>query len=152
MDRYYKTLRSRFGSKPIKDKDAFSEISQHQSHHAVAMLADQTPGSKKGWWIDFLHQPTPFFRGSEILAQRLGYEVVFAHIVKLKRGHYSIELRPYEGISNERFHLTKSFVEYLESEINKQPYNWLWSHKRWKHKPKDNAVWMTKLPQTLSNK
>ena len=152
LDGFYRSLRSKFGSIPIKDKDAFAEISKHKSHHAVAVLADQTPGAKKGWWINFLNQPTPFFRGSEILAQRLGYEVVFAQVRKLKRGYYSIELTPYNGDANERFHVTKSFAQFLESEIEKQPFNWLWSHKRWKHKPKDNAVWMTKLPPTLSNK
>lgn len=152
LDRFYKSLRSRFGSIPVKDKDAFFEISQHTKHHAVAILADQTPGAKKGWWINFLNQPTPFFRGSEILAQRLGYDVVFAHVKKLKRGYYSIELTPFEGEMSERFNLTKSFAYYLEGQIVKQPHNWLWSHKRWKHKTKENAVWMTRLPQTQSSK
>ncbi len=146
MNQFFKLIRSRFGSLPIKDKDAFSEISKNKNHHAVAVLADQTPGSKKGWWINFLNQPTPFFRGSEILAQRLGYEVVFAHVVRLKRGYYSIELTPHNENINERFNLTKSFAHYLEREIHKQPENWLWSHKRWKHRARENSVWMTKSP------
>lgn len=135
IDQYFYRLRSRFDSKPILDKIAFQAISGMQETHAVALLADQTPSARKGWWLEFLNQPTPFYRGAEVLAKRLDYRVVFAHIRHPKRGAYEIYLEDFQGDINARYELTKAFVKFLEKEIKRDPANWLWSHRRWKHKP-----------------
>ena len=34
----------------------------------------------------------------------------------------------------------QAFVEFLEREIYEQPFNWLWSHKRWKHRKPERAI------------
>lgn len=141
---FFFRLRSRFGSQPVLDQEAAAVIAASPAPHAVAMLADQTPGSRKGWWTTFLHQPTPFFRGSEILSRRLGYDVVFAHVrTTSKRGHYEIWLEKADPmLLNQSHGLTRAFAVFLEKEIKREPYNWLWSHRRWKHKPTENSEWM----------
>ncbi|MEX2595376.1 MAG: lysophospholipid acyltransferase family protein [Salibacteraceae bacterium] len=142
INHFLRTIRSRFGSHPVLDSIAFSEIKKHDSPHAVAMLADQTPGAKKGWWIEFLNQPTPFFRGSEILAKRLNYDVVFAHVKRENRGYYCIKLSKFDGNKEDEYVLTTAFAKFLEMQIKQQPENWLWSHKRWKHQPNEKSIWM----------
>lgn len=141
---FFLQLRSRFGSMPVLDREAFTVIASASAPHAVAMLADQTPGAQKGWWTAFLHQPTPFFRGSEVLARRLGYDVVFAHVRRAeKRGHYEIWLeRTDPGLLQKSHALTLAFARFLEREINREPHNWLWSHRRWKHRVRENSEWM----------
>lgn len=141
---FFLRLRSRFGSLPVLDREAFTVIASSQTPHAVAMLADQTPGAQKGWWTLFLHQPTPFFRGSEVLARRLGYDVVFAHVrTTQKRGHYEIWLEKADPALLQNSHrLTLAFARFLEKEINREPHNWLWSHRRWKHHVRENSEWM----------
>lgn len=144
MDKFYSELRSKFGVKPVLDKSAFQEINAESAQKAVAMLADQTPSAKKGWWLQFLNQNTPFYRGSEILAKRLGYDVVFAHIRNSsKAGHYEIIFEDLTPYSNDNHQLTLRFAELLENEIKKDPTNWLWSHKRWKHKPLESSQFIS---------
>lgn len=140
MDRYFFKLRSRFGSKPILDKEAFLAIKDQPTPHVVALLADHTPGAEKGLWIEFLSQQAPFYRGTEVLLKRLDYEVVFAHVRRVKRGNYEIHLEEFHPSHSENHEVTKAFVGFLEREIRAQPYNWLWSHKRWKHKMPERAI------------
>ncbi len=141
INQFFTLLRSRHGGLPIRDKDISNALLSENKNLAVAMLADQTRGGRKGWWLLFLNQDTPFFRGSEILAARYkNMGIVFAHVNRKKRDYYSIslEVAPSQWIS-ETFLLTKSFARFLEINITKNPSNWLWSHKRWKHKPNSKS-------------
>jgi len=140
FDRYFRKVRSRFGSIPVLDKTAFQDIRKAPSPHAVALLADQTPSAKKGLWIEFLHQNTPFYRGTEVLTQRLSYEVLFAHVRIKGRGRYTIHLEHFTPEEDQEYDLTRNFVAFLEREIQAQPHNWLWSHKRWKHEMPEGAT------------
>lgn len=143
FDRFYQGLRSRFGAKPVLDEEAPKVIPTVPSPHAVALLADHSVGGRKGWWTTFLHRPAPFFRGSEILAKRLNYTVVFAHVRLRSRGHYEIILEEANpDLLQEKHQLTQAFVRFLEREITAQPENWLWSHRRWKHQPHERSEWM----------
>jgi lauroyl/myristoyl acyltransferase len=49
-----------------------------------------------------------------------------------------LEMAPSQWRS-EPFLLTKSFAKFLETNIKKDPSNWLWSHKRWKHTPNSKS-------------
>ncbi|MEQ9187608.1 MAG: lysophospholipid acyltransferase family protein, partial [Cryomorphaceae bacterium] len=121
MDRYFFRLRSRFGSMPILDKEAFLTIKDQPAPHAVALLADHTPGAEKGLWIEFLSQQAPFYRGTEVLLKRLDYEVVFAHVRRVKRGKYEIHLEEFHPSHAESHEVTKAFVAVLEREIHARP-------------------------------
>lgn len=134
IDGFMRILRSRFNAHPILDKEIFDEIQSIKHPHAIALLADQTPAGDKGLWLNFLNQDTPFYRGAEILVYKKGYKVVFAHVFKQKRGHYRIDLSPYNPANDSIGEITAAFALFLEERIKEQPSNWLWSHKRWKHK------------------
>ena len=144
VDEYFKYMRSRQGAIPVLDKEISKIIPQQTKKLAVAMLADQTPGGRKGWWLTFLNQVTPFFRGTEILATRNPeIAVVFAHVKRKSRGRYSILLEdaPMDWRKTP-YALTIAFTKFLEKQIEKDRANWLWSHKRWKHKPRDNSMFI----------
>lgn len=145
FDQYYYDLRSKHGALPIADVEASVKIPKTFGQKAVAMLADQTPGAKKGWWTVFLNQETPFFRGSEVLAKRLDYPIVYGQVTRVKRGHYEItlDLMTEHPKNEKRFEITKHFAKLLEQNIRQDKLNWLWSHRRWKHKPKEESIWMT---------
>ena len=101
--------------------------------------ADQTP-HKGGIKFNayFFNRLTPFFTGFESIARMLDEAVVFADVYRTRRGHYEVEFRlitdtPKSIAENE---ITLEFIRLLEEAIRKRPYNWLWSHRRWKHAPK----------------
>ena len=106
---------------------------------AYLMAADQSPGKKyrkSAYWIQFLGQETAFLHGPEKYAQSHNYPVMYIDVQRVKRGFYEVELsiladNPTELENGE---ITNRFAQKLESVINKEPANWLWSHNRWKLK------------------
>lgn len=106
--------------------------------HSSVFLIDQTP-TRQGsdYFIDFLNQPTLVFKGIEKIAQKTNYPVIYCHIDRVKRGYYAAEFttlaeNPQNSKENE---LTIQLNKFLEDIIKNKPELWLWSHKRWKHKP-----------------
>jgi KDO2-lipid IV(A) lauroyltransferase len=59
-----------------------------------------------------------------------------------KRGHYELEyhLVSDDAINTEDGYITKKFTLMLEQLIKSRPELWLWTHRRWKHKPKSTDV------------
>ena len=98
-------------------------------------LVDQSPPRDYPFWIDFMNVKTPFFQGPAKIAQRFKQPVVFMHISKPRRGHYSAKFTTLvsnpDALTEEE--ITRKYIEAIESEIRQQPELWLWSHRRWKH-------------------
>ena len=60
---------------------------------------------------------------------------------KVKRGYYELTFTLISDTPKEEANgdiITKSAL-LLEKEIKNNPAYWLWSHKRWKHKPYDGV-------------
>ena len=144
IDQFYLELRSRFGGIPINEKEITAHLSKVSGPLLVAMLADQSPPKKSGVYTQFLNQPTAFFRGSEVLAKRItDTAIVFAHVRRHGRGDYRIVLQEAPTqLLDKQYGLLQSFAVFLESEINRDKVNWLWSHRRWKHAPAAGSKWM----------
>nr|WP_256488542.1 lysophospholipid acyltransferase family protein [Pontibacter sp. HSC-36F09] len=133
-------LRGRLGARLIKMKDTMRDfVRNRKTPRVVAMLSDQTPPyGEIQFWTTFLHQDTPFFVGAEKLAHAFGCPVLFLDVERIKRGHYRLTfevlsdgtIKPEEGT----FPITEAFARKLETSIRRNPANYLWTHKRWKHK------------------
>jgi Kdo2-lipid IVA lauroyltransferase/acyltransferase len=110
---------------------------------ATALIADQTPSKNNAFWIRFLNQETPFFKGTEILSQKFNTPLFWAGVRRIKKGYYELTL---ELITenpkdfDQPGSLTNLFVSFLERDINNQPEAWLWSHRRWKHRRDDESL------------
>lgn len=138
FDQVMKKLRSRFGANLVEKKNILKEMVRKSATPRVfALVADQTPVELTNrYWTTFLNQQTPFFSGAEKIAIKYNMVVIFVHMKRIRRGYYEVELSeisipPYQ---EQEFFITKSYVEKVEADIKKDPANWLWSHKRWKHK------------------
>lgn len=84
--------------------------------------------------VQFLNQPTAMLGGPEYIAAKLNLPVVFLHIFRVRRGRYSIRFTAITEDPSmlEEGEITRRYARLLEESINKNRYNWLWSHKRWK--------------------
>jgi KDO2-lipid IV(A) lauroyltransferase len=141
-DQKINSRRARFGMEIINSKNVHNFFKQkHETPTATLVLADQAPGNaRKSYWMHFLHQETPVVFGPELLANKYNQAVVFFHIEKVKRGHYTMHL---ELITEEPQKLawgeiSEAHTQRLEKIIEQQPYYWIWSHKRWKRQiPED---------------
>lgn len=104
--------------------------------HMLVLVADQNPGgADNGHWLNFLGKPAPFIKGPERYAREKAIPVVFARVLKIKRGKYQVV---FEKICDDAstlapLELTKKFRDFIEAAIREQPENWLWTHRRWKH-------------------
>ncbi|MBA2422621.1 MAG: lysophospholipid acyltransferase family protein [Chitinophagales bacterium] len=129
-------IRTRFGNKLISMPDTFREMIRNRKDiTATVFIADQTPSADNAYWTTFLNQQTPVFRGTETIARKLNYPVVFASVRKVRRGRYEIMAetlfeQPTQTTDGE---ITEAHTRQLEKEIREQPEIWLWSHRRWKH-------------------
>jgi|AntAceMinimDraft_17_1070374.scaffolds.fasta_scaffold04690_2 KDO2-lipid IV(A) lauroyltransferase len=138
FENYINNIRTRFNLKLAYFKKIFKFLVKNKNEHILAILgSDQTPTkSEIEYRTNFLNQETPMFIGAEKIAKYLDYSVVFFDMQRTKRGFYEVEIikitdRPQR---TDEFEITEKHIHLLEKSITEHPDNWLWSHRRWKHK------------------
>ncbi len=130
-------MRSRFGTKLIAMNNTYKDMLCNKTGlNAFAFIADQTPQPQNAFWLNFLNQDTPVFKGTEVIAKKFNYPVVYVAVYKIKRGYYEVraEVISENPKDTELCELTKTHTSLLEQDIIASPATWLWSHRRWKHK------------------
>lgn len=140
FDKLMYNMRTRFGTKLIAMKNTFKEMLAHKNElNATAFIADQTPSNQNAYWTTFLHQDTPVFWGTEIIAKKLNRPVVYLTISKVKRGYYEMHASMLceQPAGTAEGEISELHTRQLERDIIARPDIWLWSHRRWKHKRSD---------------
>lgn len=137
FDDYMIGLRQKYkGTRMIDYKKVFRTLlSLKDQLITVFVLADQSPPrTEMNYFVEFLGQRTAFYDGTEKVARALNYTVVYLDVVRLKRGHYEIEVKTIarDAKDTEEHFITRTYVHMLQESIQRQPDNWLWSHRRWK--------------------
>lgn len=150
LERIFSKVRQRYGTILIPATRFKTDFRQYeQSRYALALVADQNPGSPgHAYWANFFGRPTPFVRGPERAARARNLAVVFGHFYPVRRGVYSFtcQVVTTNAAQMKEGELTLAYVRYVESCIRKQPANYLWSHRRWKHAWKDEYAPLTIEP------
>ncbi len=133
--------RGRFGMKIVHAKtykDVIEENIKNNNPVSVLVLADQSPPNiHRAFWGKMFDVDTPFAYGGELLARKYNMPVIYLKNTKISRGIYEVEpvvltenpnAEPYGGILDK-------YIATMEEQILVHPEYWLWTHKRWKHKP-----------------
>lgn len=139
FDGFMLKLRSRMGGNIVAMKNLYRELltlKQKNIATTIGLIADQTPPPEGAYWTTFLNQDTPVFNGSEKLARKFNYPVVYVGVKKIKRGYYQMDTTILTENPKElpEGAISELHTKALEKNITDQPYTWLWTHKRWKHK------------------
>lgn len=98
-------------------------------------ITDQYPyNSHDNVRVDFLHQETATMTGSAALAVKLDMAVAYLRFDAREDGGYRMTLVPLsEHAAGENpVELMQRYYRLLEQDLQKQPWNYLWTHKRWK--------------------
>jgi KDO2-lipid IV(A) lauroyltransferase len=136
FDRLFYRMRTRLGTRLYPMKSAFRGMVKNRDElTATAFIADQTPSPSNAYWMTFLNQDTAVFKGTETIARKLDYPVIYLSVIRERRGHYRITselLAENPGMLSEN-ELTELHTKRLEKDIVAHPETWLWSHRRWKH-------------------
>lgn len=136
FDRLMLKIRTRFGGKMIPMNQLPRFLSQIKNTPSVlCFIADQTPPPEHAHWIQFLNQDTPFFKGPASVAKKMNWPIIFVSVKTTRKGNYYIDAELISDSNSDSAEtITQMWAAKLESKILEQPSNWLWSHKRWKHK------------------
>ena len=141
LEKIFRQMRSRYGTVLVPAtafKKNFEAVEREYSKtaYALALVADQSPGKPaEAWWLNFFNTPTAFIPGPERAARERKLGVVFAHFYKIRRGCYTFDavLAAEDASVTSPGELTLGYARYVEDCIRKNPDNYLWSHRRWKH-------------------
>jgi Kdo2-lipid IVA lauroyltransferase/acyltransferase len=143
LNKYMCQNRNRWGMKQIsieKTRVIFNRIDKPKF---IILIADQnTPTLEKAIWINFLGIETPCIHGPEVYSSMFNYPVVFLDYQRVKRGYYTAEisLLSENPKSLEKGEITRMYMGKLEEVIRKKNEDWLWTHKRWKHKKEGDKI------------
>ncbi len=140
------TLRARFGISLVSMRQALRTIIRHRDRPAVyVLISDQSPPLvHKAHWVPFFGRFTGFLPGTDEIARRFGYPVVYYSIRKTKRGSYELTFSELcaQPESQPPGAITARFAKRLQRDIEAHPDGWLWSHDRWKRRmPKNAWIW-----------
>lgn len=138
IDKLLKEIRGYYGAEMVPANQVRSLLKPPTDKPTLTLIiGDQSPANLEScYWTNFFHQETAFINAYEKIAHRRKMAVVFIEVLKVKRGIYQT---PYFVFSTDASLLEpnkviENFVQFLENSIRKNPPNWLWSHRRWKHK------------------
>ncbi|MDR2841191.1 MAG: lysophospholipid acyltransferase family protein [Paludibacter sp.] len=138
FDNFMQTIRKRSGGVNVEMKTILRKIYELRAENkqaVFAMIADQRPArSHIRYRTKFLNQTTSVITGTEQLAKKFDYAVVFGHICRTKRGHYEfrMSLLHDQASTLPDYELSDIYLRKLEKTICEKPEFWLWTHNRWK--------------------
>lgn len=149
------TTRERWGGKLLPVRDAIrNSLAKLDEKCIIGFVCDQTPSRREQLYFTlFLNQTTAVHDRFAHLVLQKEADTYFVHVNKVKRGHYTVK---YEAIEIRNFlpysvenaqRLTDFYTEKVEKMICEQPEIWLWTHRRWKHSPKETDILSAKLSQ-----
>lgn len=140
FEKFMLELRTRTGANlvPMLATLRYMVKNRHEGR-SLSLLTDQAAGPEdQPYWTNFLHQDTGFYTGADRLAAQFNCPVFYVGIRRVRRGYYDItvtELYDGNGGLDKNAHLlTEGFARLLERDIQAAPEQYLWSHRRWKHK------------------
>lgn len=137
FDKLIMRIRTRGGGWMISMKAKKGMQRLEGTSHIIGLIADQNPSNLNAViWLPFMHREVPFFKGTEQMARRAKGAVVFLGIQKIKRGYYHMQMQLYtrDASQTEAGDITHAYARFMEQQLNAQPENWMWTHRRWKYK------------------
>lgn len=104
--------------------------------YTYTFITDQYPYTRLGEDITFMHQPTSTLVAAAKMAVKLDMALVYLRFECREEGGYRMTFVPIEEHAGGKdpLALMQQYYKLLEEDLEKQPWNYLWTHKRWKKK------------------
>ena len=132
---------------PIVDKPAYEGLveSRNALRHILtnkgkkkiyAFITDQHPyqGTAAIDVGEFMHQPTTSMDGAAKLAVRQGLSVAYLSFQPAGDGRWTLRFEPIceNAAASDTETIMKKYYQLLQRDLEAVPWNYLWTHKRWK--------------------
>ncbi len=141
IDKLMKKHRMQSGLQIIAMREIVRLLSHGaSSNHYVLLIADQNPGPD-AHWVQFLGRRTAFHKGPAVLAHRYDMPVFYLGVRRQARHRYGMFLEPLctDPATLDPLDITALYAQRIEVDIRERPAAWLWTHRRWKHRPQDTS-------------
>jgi Kdo2-lipid IVA lauroyltransferase/acyltransferase len=142
LERYLRSFREETGQRMIPKAGGYDQIVEVlTTNKPLSMLADQDAGPR-GMFVDFFGRPASTHKAIALLAIEHNAPVMVGVARRTGPG-FRYELRCAEIIHPSEFTggpddvklLTQRYTSALEELIRRDPSQYLWLHRRWKHQP-----------------
>lgn len=148
FDAYLTRTRHRAGMRVIYDADAVRRVPRAlRSNATVAFLMDQGAAGLASTWVPFFGRYAKTPRGAAVFALRLGAPVFFVAPLRKPDGRFRlvIEPVPIRETGDKDADVDRIVADYtavLETWVRREPGQYFWHHRRWKHQRPDTPVHM----------
>jgi KDO2-lipid IV(A) lauroyltransferase len=142
FESFMRQLRTRLGADAVPMLATLRYLVAHRNQgHTLSLLTDQAAGPEdRPYWTTFLNQDTSFYTSADRLAVQLDCAVLYVGIRRVRRGYYEVTFtelpdgRVAAVAPAGTFPVTEAFARQLEKDMRASPEQYLWTHRRWKHK------------------
>ncbi len=148
MNKYLVEIRERHGLRLLYKKGASASMEEEiQKGAALGFIADQDAG-KKGLFVDFFGRKASTYKSIGLVAIELNVPIIIgcARRTSWDRFHYEIEAEDiiypedWQDKDDELLYITQRFTQAIENMLRKDPTQYLWLHRRWKTRPKEERT------------
>jgi KDO2-lipid IV(A) lauroyltransferase len=143
LDAFLRRFREQTGQRMIPKNGGYDQMLEVlRTGGVLSFLADQDAG-QRGLYVDFFGRPASTHKAIALLALEHRAPVVVGYARRIGPGfRYEvgcdgvIEPDEWTGGADDVRLLTQRYTAALESVIRRDPTQYLWLHRRWKHQPK----------------
>ncbi len=149
INRYLMDVRAKRGLQLLYKKGVSRSADDILTNGGVlAFIADQNAGHK-GLFVDFFGVKASTYKSIALLAIQHQVPIVVGYARRTsKRFEYEvgvnrvIEPQEWAGRDDELFWITQEYTRAIEDFVREQPEQYLWIHRRWKSRPKNETALM----------
>ncbi|MCK5114464.1 MAG: lysophospholipid acyltransferase family protein [Phycisphaerae bacterium] len=109
---------------------------------SVSFIADQDAG-RKGLFVDFFGRPASTYKAIALLAMQQDVPVIIGYGMRLEESFkFEIGIQriihpdEWKDQDDPMLFITQEYTTAIENIIRMAPEQYLWTHRRWKHRPK----------------
>jgi len=143
LDGFLRRFRERSGQRMIPKKGGYDQmLAVLRDGGVLSFLADQDAG-ERGMFVEFFGRPASTHKAIALLALEHRAPVVVGFARRVGPGfRYEvgceevIDPEEWTGTADDARLLTQRYTQTLEAIIRRDPEQYLWLHRRWKHQPK----------------
>jgi len=146
LNEYILGFRQKTGLTILDKKGATEQVDEILANNGVVgFIADQDAG-RKGLFVDFFGRKASTYKSIGLLAMQYNACVIVGYghrLVENYRFEIGIEriIYPEEWADKDQplEWITQEYSLHLENAIRRYPEQYLWAHRRWKHRPRGEA-------------
>jgi len=143
ISRYIYGIRARRGMTILDKKGAAEQAGDLLANKGLlSFIADQDAG-RKGCFVDFFGRKASTYKSIALLAMQYGAPIVVGYGRRLdEEYHFALGIQrvihPHEWADkpDPMRWITQEYTRALEEVVRSAPEQYLWTHRRWKHRPK----------------